>query len=255
MNERPATPAVVSADLGGVFRLYQASLSRCWPASLLLALAWGGFSTAVNRRLGPGGDLLQWIAQLQALLGSGYFWRLFAQACLLSILLYCALVARIHAVAVGAASPARADLATALRVFPGALAGAVFFLIATSVGTLLLIVPGAYLWGMWQLWLVALVVEGAGPMAALRRSWHLMAGAWWRITTLITVVGLIAVLPPMIIDAILSGWLTLAGVSLARVPAVVTIADVVMDIFLAPLIPAALVAAYLDRRRALAVHA
>ncbi len=42
---------------------------------------------------------------------------------------------------------------------------------------MLFIVPGAYLWGMWQLWLVVLVVERVRPDRSAGRSWQLMAGS------------------------------------------------------------------------------
>ena len=238
------------ANLGGVFRLYRAALARCWLPSLLLALTWGGVATILDRRLGPADDLLQWLVQVQALLWSAYFWRLLVLASGLSVFFYCAMVADIHAVAVGGAAPAAAGLASALHAFPGALIAAVIFLMATSMATMLFVVPGAYLWGMWQLWLIVLVVEHTGPLAALRRSWQLVAGSWWRITTLVTIVTVMSAVPPLMVDALLGGSLALVGVDAARAPALLTIAGGLLNIFLLPLIPAALVAAYLDRQRA-----
>ena len=64
------------ADLGSVFRLYRAALARCWLPSLLLALAWGWMATLLDRRLGSSDDVFAWVAQVQALSWSGYFWWL-----------------------------------------------------------------------------------------------------------------------------------------------------------------------------------
>jgi hypothetical protein len=122
--------------------------------------------------------------------------------------------------------------------------------VATSVATMVFIIPGAFLWGMWQLWLVVLVIERAGPVVALQRSWQLMRGAWWRITTLITVVTLIASIPPLIVGAILGTVLSLSGAAPGHTAMVMSIVGVIMNLLLAPLVPAALVAAYLDRLRA-----
>ena len=49
-----------------------------------------------------------------------------------------------------------------------------------GVGFLLLVIPGIWLWGMFQVWFVALVVEQLGPFKALGRSWRLVEGHWWR---------------------------------------------------------------------------
>jgi hypothetical protein len=244
---------VLEANVGNVLRLYRASLARCWLPSLVLVLAWGWAATLLDRRLGSSDDLLLWVAQAQTLMWSGYFWRLLFAAGALSALLYGAMVADIYATATGGSTPAAAGLLSALRAFPGVVVASVIFVLGTSAATALFIVPGAYLWGMWQLWLVVLVVERSGPIEALRRSWQLMVGAWWRISVLITVVTLISVVPAMIFDAMASTILMLMGQDAVHAPPVVTAVAIALDVLLVPLIPAALVAAYLDRQRAPAV--
>ena len=238
------------ASVGNTFRLYRASFARCWLPSLLLALAWGWVATLLDRRLGSSEDLLLWLAQVQALMWSGYFWRLMCAASALSALLYSAMVADIYAVATGGATPAAAGLVAALRAFPGVVMAGLIFVIGTSIATMLFIIPGAYLWGMWQLWLVVLVVERSGPVEALRRSWQLMEGSWWRISMLITIVTVISALPPLLFDTVASTILVLFGRDATHAPPVVTALAIALDMFLLPLIPAALVAAYLDRQRA-----
>jgi hypothetical protein len=244
---------VFEANLGSVLRLYRASLARCWLPSLLLALGWGWVATLLDRRLGSSDDLLLWLAQLQALTWSGYFWRLLIAASALSALLYSAMLADIYAAATGGATPAAAGLLLALRAFPGVVVASTIFLIGTSVATALFIVPGAYLWGMWQLWLVVLVVERSGPIEALRRSWQLMVGSWWRISVLVSLVTVISAAPPLLFDAVASAMLVLMGRDAVHAPPVVTAVALALNVFMLPLIPAALVAAYLDRQRAPAV--
>jgi hypothetical protein len=242
------------ADLGSVLRLYRASLARCWLPSLLLALGWGWVATLLDRRLGSSDDLMVWVAQVQALTWSGYFWRLLLAASALSAFLYSAMVADIYAAATGGATPAAAGFVAALRAFPGVVVASAIFLVVTSLATALFIIPGAYVWGMWQLWLVVLVVERCGPLESLRRSWQLMVGAWWRISVLVTMVTLISVVPPLLFDTVTSTVLVLGGRDAVHAPPVVSAVAVALDVFLLPLIPAALVAAYLDRQRAPVVH-
>ena len=207
------------ANLGGVFRLYRAAMKRCWLPSLLLALAWSWVAILVNRRLGSTDDLAAWLAQAQALMWSGYLWRLLVAAGALSALLYSTMVADIYAVATGGATPAAAGFAAGLRAFPGVLVAATIFMVVTSMATALFIVPGAYLWGMWQLWLVVLVVERSGPVTALTRSWQLVTGAWWRITTLVTVVTVVSAVPALVFDSLMGAILVLlAWMRLTRRP-------------------------------------
>jgi hypothetical protein len=49
------------------------------------------------------------------------------------------------------------------------------------VGLIALIVGGVYLWGALALAVPAYVLEGLGPIQALRRSRRLVRGSWWRV--------------------------------------------------------------------------
>jgi hypothetical protein len=242
------------ADLGSVFRLYRAALARCWLPSLLLALAWGWMATLLDRRLESSDDVFAWVAQVQALSWSGYFWWLSCAVGAISVFFYSAMVADIYAVATGGATPLAAGLYAALRALPGAMVASLIFLAATTVGTLFFVLPGVYLWGMWQLWLVVLVVEHSGPLRALSRSWQLMQGCWWRISALITVVSIVSFLPIMVFDVLVGAMLLTTGRDAAHAPPLITALGIALLVLLLPMIPAALVAAYLDRQRAPVVH-
>ena len=241
------------ASVGGALRLYRTALTRCWFPALLLALCWAATTALLEREFPATADPWLWSAQVQSLLWSWFFWRLVLVAGVVSLLCYGALVAVIHGVAANDAAPADAGIGAALRALPGALVAAIIYLVATSLATMVFIVPGIFLWGMWQLWLVVLVVERTGPVMALQRSWQLMRGAWWRITTLITIVTILACIPPLIAGAVIGTVLTLSGAAPEHTTMVMSVAGVIMNVLLAPLVPAALVAAYLDRLRARAV--
>jgi hypothetical protein len=75
----------------------------------------------------------------------------------------------------------RAALGRALKALPIYLAAVVILTPITTLGLVLLVVPGLYLFGRFYLAGAAVVVEGLGPVAALRRSWALTAGAAWTI--------------------------------------------------------------------------
>ena len=62
------------------------------------------------------------------------------------------------------------------------------------VGLIFLVVPGVILWGAWSLTTPALVLEGLGPIAALRRSWRLAWPGFLRVWSVRSLSELLAVL-------------------------------------------------------------
>jgi hypothetical protein len=64
----------------------------------------------------------------------------------------------------------------------GALAGLVLLTTEAVLALLLLMIPAAIYVGVsWSLSTCALLFEDVGPIAALRRSWALVHGSWWRV--------------------------------------------------------------------------
>jgi hypothetical protein len=57
--------------------------------------------------------------------------------------------------------------------------------LATSIleflGVIACLAPGIWLWGMWAVAVPACMVERMGVGAAMRRSWHLVSGTFWRV--------------------------------------------------------------------------
>jgi len=64
--------------------------------------------------------------------------------------------------------------------------------LAVFVAFILAFVAVAYLAIRWSVWSVAVVLEGHGPLDALRRSWGLVRGNMWRALAIIFVTGLVA---------------------------------------------------------------
>ena len=245
----------VTADYDGMWRLYRASRRRCWLPSSLLALLWTGLLAVLIGRLSAQDDLLLLIGQVEELVSSSAFWRVLLAAACVSTWLSCAVIVLVHAVATGGSVGVGAAMARALRAFPAALAGAAIYVGLTSLGSLLLLVPGAYLWGMWQLWVVVLMIERTGPGNALGRSWALMRGIWWQGTALTTVATVAVVAAPLIVNGLMSIMGAVLGASAAQTPLIALAALGICLAALVPLLPAALVAIYVvqQRRQALAV--
>lgn len=73
----------------------------------------------------------------------------------------------------------RSSLSFALRRLPAIVWLTILSFILVGLGTLLLIIPGVYLYVAFTVAVPVLLVEGAGPWRSLRRSRQLVRGRWW----------------------------------------------------------------------------
>jgi hypothetical protein len=137
-------------------------------------------------------------------------------------------------------------------VVAGAIAG-----VLPYVGLIFFLVPGAILWAAWALTTPALVLEGLGPIQALRRSWRLAWPSLMRVWAIRALSVLLAVLIEYVVAvpfAAVGGILTVVlgtgeGDALpvtALVPVIV--GEVVAGTLTAPFLAGVLALLYLDRR-------
>ena len=73
----------------------------------------------------------------------------------------------------------RPSLRFALRRLPAVVGVSLLSTILVGLGLVFCIVPGIYLWGAFYVAVPVVLVEGAGPLRALRRSRELVSGRWW----------------------------------------------------------------------------
>ncbi|NHZ89718.1 hypothetical protein F2P45_11950 [Massilia sp. CCM 8733] len=130
---------------------------------------------------------------LFALLGTGYLlgeagylgqaWALYLIGAFLLLCpaLMAPLVVQVHASAHGRSASAGEALRRGLRSFLPCLAGAALFMLAVGTGSLMLIVPGTYLFIALSFWWIALVVDGLPVIKALTGSLRLVRGHWWHV--------------------------------------------------------------------------
>lgn len=65
--------------------------------------------------------------------------------------------------------------------------GFILYGLAVGAGMILLIIPGLFLLVSLYLFWPAIVMEGKGPIEALKRSHHLVRGNWWRTLTVMSI--------------------------------------------------------------------
>ncbi|WP_166459857.1 hypothetical protein, partial [Amycolatopsis pithecellobii] len=69
-----------------------------------------------------------------------------------------------------------------------------------AVASVFLVIPGIWLWVMLNLAAPALVLERAGIGAAMRRSWRLVVGSWWRVFGVLLLAGIAALIISTVIE-------------------------------------------------------
>lgn len=167
----PVRPQLVSEVLDSAFKIFSASLLKALPYGMLLTLA----GQLVNIYNIASGRLVRQVFP-QDRLG----WVLYVLSVALSLTLWAALILRQRAIAQGLPVSRRDEVATAIRKLPALAVLMILNGIAVVLGTLLIVVPGVYLLIMLWLAVPALVLEDQGPIAAMKSSWQLVRGHWWR---------------------------------------------------------------------------
>jgi hypothetical protein len=211
-------------SIGGVLdsaiRLYRTTFSRCLPLAILAALCGIAFGVvqALNVPMDtvPSTDPAEAMRRVTAMMQTMFSPIMLAGyllVALASLVFNGAIILTEKAIAAGDSSITfgRA-VATSLRRLPAAVAASVLATLGMAIGFLLLVIPGLYLMGKWQLVITSIYMEDAGPLEAFGISWRLTRGRWWRGMAIITVAGVIAYL-----FIIAFGFL--AGIGLALVSA------------------------------------
>lgn len=244
MYVQPSAPRTIGGVLDDAFRLYTASLPKIWPLAVAAAVVlvipniFLGLATLKNAALGP-----------QAVLGmmkSPGLWLTYLLLILLYLVLYTAMMSSINSVALGRQASLGEALSIGTRLMPRTFAAGFLMGLMVGIGCILLLIPGIYLWGIFQLVFVAIVVEDTGIGDSFGVSRRLIKGYWWRSAT-ITSVSIVIVM----VFSFLSGFLgaLLSGLlGFNTVAAVVTRALVggVVNLFVYAMLPCFLVAMYYD---------
>jgi hypothetical protein len=136
----------------------------------------------------------------------------------------------LNAIAAGGAPNAGTSIVTALEAFTPLLLA----VLLSAAGILLglpLILPGIYLAVRWVFVPQAVMIDGARGADALKRSWHLVEGAWWRTLGVVLLANLAAALPGLLVIIPLE-----ALAEAADREAVSLVGTIVTDVITAPFV-------------------
>jgi len=171
-------PQAIAEVLDSGFRLFNLSLFRCLPYSVVAMIAGqlaSIYEIASGRRLGlfGGGDPL--------------WWALYALGVVLSLGLWNALMLRQIAIASNQPISAARELRIAARRLPIVVALMVFWFAASAAGLALLVIPGVYLSVALVFAWPALVLKPMSFFEAIRYSLRLARRNWWRTSVIMSV--------------------------------------------------------------------
>ena len=107
----------------------------------------------------------------------------------------------LHSVAEGGRPRAGQSIVEGFEAFTPIFLAVVLAAVGIAAGLLLLIVPGIYVFVRWYFVPQAVVIQDARGPGALRGSWDLTAGFWWRTFGILVVGNLIALLPALVLSA------------------------------------------------------
>jgi len=253
MIARAPAPGRIGGVLGDAVRLYRASFARCLPVALVGALFGAAAGWYPMLRMNGLKDTpatlagaMQAMAQLQAMARAPGVWGSYGAAALIWLMVRGALLARQSAVASGRLDTFGSALAFALRRLPGMVLGALIWIAATGVGTLLLVIPGMWLGGQLQLWMVAMFAEDIGALRSLGRSWQLIEGNWWRTSTIVSITVLLTLVP-----SLFEGAGATIAIAVFRSPAATALIDMqllslLISVFTMPMVTVVMLAIYRD---------
>ncbi len=246
MYAPPTAPLPIGGVLDQAIKLYRASFKNCWPIALMLSVLAGTISVYLLRNLpyiAPSQGARS--AAMLALLAHAWGWLLIAGIAYAGLI--GAVIASQNSLAAGTTqwTPVQALTASARRL-PRQILAHLAVAILVVVGTILMVIPGIYVWGRLPLVTVAVFAEDASALRAIGSSWNLVGGHWWRTATIVTV-GLIIVVVISLVFTLIGGFVLLllhpgpAGLLLGS-----ETVSLIERVFVTPMMTALLVAVYYD---------
>jgi hypothetical protein len=197
MYTRPSSPQSIGGVLDDAVRLYRGSFVKTLPLSLAASIAVGVPSVLLSKTpYRPGPQSLQAMIQIAS---SPTYWLTYLICMLAYAVIYAGLIVIVNDIGAGR----RADLPAAFRVgmerLPSMIGAFILIGLMVGVGLILLVIPGIYLWGIFQLTGFPLILDKERVGASLSQSRRLVKGHWWRASTIVTVVIIMAIVLEMIL--------------------------------------------------------
>ena len=248
MSLMPTAPRSIADVLDDAFCLYRKALSGCFPLVLgatLVMMVPGLWFATTTQLLVTGGPQ----AILALVLSPAILLGCLAVAAVM-LVVYGALFVQIDAIAHGNRLSVASALGTGLRRALPTLGVGILFSLMITIGSMLLVIPGIYLWGVYQLAFIPVVIERAGVIESLGISRRLVRGHWWRVNTIFSVafVIILILLSTTTLIAFLGAGLGVAGAGgdFTRALVIQQLISSALNLLVLPFLPCVLLAVYYD---------
>jgi hypothetical protein len=186
MYQRPTAPSSIGGVLDQGFKLFRTSFNEVFVLAFVAALAGQLPSQVLGiNALDPDSQIPTLTAQASLVL---------VLSALIALVMFGAIVGRIHAVASSNTMSVSESLQLGLRRGPYLFAGLIIYVFAMALGVFLLFLPGIVVLILWSLSAYAIIIKNMGPIAAISYSQKLVWRNFIRATglLLLTFLGLIA---------------------------------------------------------------
>jgi hypothetical protein len=245
MYTRPSAPQDITGVLDDAFRLYIASLKTVLPLSLLSAIL-SVLPQAATTVMGINPETTDFSATL-AIVGIGIFIIIMMAV----LVMYAGLMLQMDAFAKGQSLSSGDAVMGGLPLFLPVLVSSLLYGFGIVIGFILLLVPGIILSVYWSLFLPAAVLDKAGMVGSLARSYQLIRGSWWRTTILLTVFTLIVavvytILIIFAIGGVIGGMSSAGDLDTTLLDMITLIVSPILGTFMAPFSYAFLLAIHHD---------
>ncbi len=167
---------------------------------------------------------------------------------LLSILAAAACTRAVAAAYLGEDATWGESIRFALRRFLPLIVVSLVSIVVVFAGFIALLIPGIYIGTRIIVATPALLFEGVGPGAALRRSWRLVADRWWASFGLVLVALLLVTVVSSVLQLLLVAPLIAGDGSEALAATLTTIGSIVSNVLTLPFLAAAITVLYFDLR-------
>lgn len=175
-------PQSIGKTLDSGFKLFFAGFGKVFILALVAAFVANLPSIVLGTKVQA--------ADPEALRGMGWqILALFLVAMIGAIALNTAILRRLATLGNGGAADDSMgkSIAVGFKYLVPVFVGVILYGVAVGAGMLLLIIPGIFLLVSLYLFWPAIVMEGKGPIEALKRSHRLVRGNWWRTLTVMSI--------------------------------------------------------------------
>ena len=205
MSIQPSQPQSIGGVLDTTFQLYKATFVKMIPLSLLMVIA-GSLQYIYMFSQGSAGNPADPFAMLNMMQSWGY-WLSVIGGMIASTWILSAAYLKIGAIGGGGDLGIGAALQASLTRLPAMVVMLFLFIIALTIGAILLIIPCLILMVSLILCFNTALFENKGPVSALSESHRLVWGNWWRTAAILTV-GFIVILVIYLIAGMIIGVVT-----------------------------------------------